>query len=80
MWSRWLLTVASLMNSRAAASRLVLPGGDQFEDLELPLAERFLAWRADPAQQPRRHRGASTDSPLAAARTAAEQLLRWARP
>jgi hypothetical protein len=57
MWIKWLFTVASLMNSRGGRLAVGAAGGDQLEDLELPLAERFLAWRADPAQQPRRDRG-----------------------
>ena len=38
------MTVASLMNSRAAASRLVEPS-DQGEHLQVPLAERRVAGR-----------------------------------
>src|SRR5215469_1735627 len=57
MCSRWVFTVASLTNSRAAASRFVLPPGHQLEHLELALAERAGVRGADPADQPGGDRG-----------------------
>ena len=50
--SRWVLTVASLMNSLAAVSRLVEPCEISVQHLELALAERLPGGRAQAAHQP----------------------------
>ena len=76
MCSRWVLTVASLMNSCRPPPGWSCRRGDQREHLQLARAERRLLGRAAdlPISRPATA-GESTDSPRAAARTAAEQLV-----
>ena len=64
------MTVASEMNSRAAAPRLVSPWAISVQHLELAVAQRILerlrSWLTSRVATD----GASTDSPRCAARTA----------
>ena len=70
MCSRWVLTVASLMNSLAAASRLVVPAATS----PRTSSSRWLSgsWPGERTRLSSRAAtvGARTDSPCAAARTA----------
>ena len=81
-WRTWVLTVASLTNSRSAISRLRRPSAMQREHLALALAERPRAVRrpcaraAELGEHAPGHRGGDPRLAAPGPSTASDQLLR----